>query len=197
MTARDVHQGDAVQPGDPVVVDRYTAAPASITGSRRSSLVLLAHVRPRAVPSEPVLPHRPVRRRDNDARDPSLDRRGAVLRLLRAVPALLASELWEHTDNVWLGKHPRRAQPAHEENLPEVGKYNAGQKMVFWSMSLLILVLITSGVVIWDQYFVAVHQRRAEAHRGAGALRSQRSWRSASGSSMSMRRSGCAARSAP
>jgi formate dehydrogenase subunit gamma len=25
--------------------------------------------------------------------------------------------------------------------------------MVFWSMSLLIIVLITSGVVIWDQYF--------------------------------------------
>jgi formate dehydrogenase subunit gamma len=43
---------------------------------------------------------------------------------------------------------------ANEENkLPEVGKYNAGQKMVFWSMSLFILVLITSGVVIWDQYF--------------------------------------------
>ena len=41
----------------------------------------------------------------------------------------------------------------HDENLPEVGKYNAGQKFVFWSMSFLIIVLITSGVVIWEQLF--------------------------------------------
>ncbi len=41
----------------------------------------------------------------------------------------------------------------HEEQLPEVGKYNAGQKVVFWSMSVLIIALITSGIVIWDQYF--------------------------------------------
>jgi formate dehydrogenase subunit gamma len=41
----------------------------------------------------------------------------------------------------------------HEENLPEAGKYNAGQKAVFWLMSVLILILIGSGLVIWDQYF--------------------------------------------
>ncbi len=41
----------------------------------------------------------------------------------------------------------------HEEKLPELGKYNAGQKFVFWGMSALILVLITSGFVVWDQYF--------------------------------------------
>jgi formate dehydrogenase subunit gamma len=41
----------------------------------------------------------------------------------------------------------------HEERLPEVGKYNAGQKVVFWSMSILIIVLICSGILIWDQYF--------------------------------------------
>ena len=41
----------------------------------------------------------------------------------------------------------------HEERVPEVGKYNAGQKVVFWAMSILILVLIVSGVLSWDQYF--------------------------------------------
>lgn len=41
----------------------------------------------------------------------------------------------------------------HEEKIPEIGKYNAGQKAVFWGMAVLILVLIGSGVVIWDQYF--------------------------------------------
>src|SRR5690606_12320216 len=70
--------------------------------------------------------------------------------------------LWERTDNVWMGRL-RDVLTAHDENLPEVGKYNAGQKMVFWSMSLLILVLITSGIVIWDQYFseyFSIEQKR-------------------------------------
>ena len=47
----------------------------------------------------------------------------------------------------------QRVLAAHEEKLPEVGKYNAGQKMVFWLMSVLIIILIGSGLVIWDQYF--------------------------------------------
>ena len=39
-----------------------------------------------------------------------------------------------------------------EERLPELGKYNAGQKLVFWGMSGLILVLILTGVMMWEQY---------------------------------------------
>ncbi len=41
----------------------------------------------------------------------------------------------------------------NEENLPELGKYNAGQKMVFWGMTALILLLVITGVMIWEQYF--------------------------------------------
>ncbi|WP_026155233.1 formate dehydrogenase subunit gamma [Paracoccus sp. N5] len=40
-----------------------------------------------------------------------------------------------------------------EEKLPELGKYNAGQKFIFWGMSALIVVLIVSGVMVWEQYF--------------------------------------------
>ena len=50
-----------------------------------------------------------------------------------------------------------------EEKLPEVGKYNAGQKVVFWSMSILIIILICTGIVIWDQYFfplTSIEQKR-------------------------------------
>ena len=60
--------------------------------------------------------------------------------------------LWERTDSVWMS-HPREVLSGEEEKLPEVGKYNAGQKLVFWSMSVLIVVLFTSGVVIWQRYF--------------------------------------------
>ena len=72
------------------------------------------------------------------------------------------ANLWRREDGTWLAKI-RDVLAAHEEGLPEVGKYNAGQKMVFWSMSLLILVLITSGIVIWDEYFyqyTTIEQKR-------------------------------------
>lgn len=62
------------------------------------------------------------------------------------------ANLWKREDGTWLGKL-RDVLAGHDENLPEVGKYNAGQKLVFWSMSALILILITSGIVIWDEYF--------------------------------------------
>ena len=55
-------------------------------------------------------------------------------------------------DAVWLKALPQVLK-GHEENLPELGKYNAGQKGVFWGMTILILVLVCSGLVIWDQYF--------------------------------------------
>lgn len=57
--------------------------------------------------------------------------------------------LWRRVDNVWLMKI-RAVLTGHEEELPELGKYNAGQKLVFWSMSILIVVLVVSGIVIWD-----------------------------------------------
>jgi formate dehydrogenase subunit gamma len=41
----------------------------------------------------------------------------------------------------------------HEDRLPEQGRYNAGQKIVFWSMSALIAVLFVSGLALWDTYF--------------------------------------------
>jgi len=37
--------------------------------------------------------------------------------------------------------------------MPPVGKYNAGQKMVFWSMSISLLVLLVTGFVFWRPYF--------------------------------------------
>ena len=71
--------------------------------------------------------------------------------------ALLARQfwrgnLWNRTDIDWLA-HMGDLVAGREEKMPEVGKYNAGQKAVFWSMSALIIVLISSGLIIWDQYF--------------------------------------------
>jgi formate dehydrogenase subunit gamma len=60
--------------------------------------------------------------------------------------------LWQRDDTRWMGSI-RRVLANDEEHAPEVGRYNAGQKLVFWGMTLLILVLFVSGVVIWDIYF--------------------------------------------
>lgn len=40
-----------------------------------------------------------------------------------------------------------------EDRLPELGKYNAGQKGVFWGQTALIAIMFVTGLVIWDQYF--------------------------------------------
>jgi formate dehydrogenase subunit gamma len=66
-------------------------------------------------------------------------------------------QLWKanlpaREDVVWLSKI-RDLMGGHEERLPELGKYNAGQKFIFWGMAGLIILLIASGVLIWDQYF--------------------------------------------
>lgn len=40
-----------------------------------------------------------------------------------------------------------------EENLPEIGRYNAGQKLLFFTMVACLALLLLSGIVIWRRYF--------------------------------------------
>ena len=152
MSKSEVDAGDGVHPGKPVIVDRYTAAARINHWITAISLVLLA-LSGLAL-FTPYLYFLT-----------GLFGGGQLTRIIHpwiGVVLFLSFmglffrffrlNLWERTDSVWMGR--LRDVLANEENkLPEVGKYNAGQKMVFWSMSLFILVLITSGVVIWDQYF--------------------------------------------
>jgi formate dehydrogenase subunit gamma len=60
--------------------------------------------------------------------------------------------LWKAEDGTWM-RRIRDVLTKHDENMPELGKYNAGQKLVFWGMATLIIILILSGLVAWDQYF--------------------------------------------
>jgi formate dehydrogenase subunit gamma len=56
----------------------------------------------------------------------------------------------ERTDWVWLARL-RHVLTANDHYLPEVGKYNAGQKFVFWSQFVLIATLLVTGIGLWDQ----------------------------------------------
>jgi formate dehydrogenase gamma subunit len=58
------------------------------------------------------------------------------------------ANLWRAENGTWLA-HLRDVLTNREDKLPEVGKYNAGQKAVFWLMSILIIIRICTGIVIW------------------------------------------------
>ena len=99
---------------------------------------------------------------------------------------------WNRDDIAWMGAIVRVLRN-EEEGVPEVGRFNAGQKFVFWSMALLVPVLFLTGLVIWEVYFGERPALRRSAPRNSfTAMR--RSRRSSSGSPMSTPRSGCAAR---
>ncbi len=162
MTAYDVEPGDSVHPGDPVTVDRYTGGARINHWITATCLVLLAlsglALFIRACSSSPACSA------VDSGRGPfirgsawccSSASLGLFLRFWRA-------NLWKSEDGTWLARL-RDVLSGHEERLPEVGKYNAGQKVVFWLMSILIIVLIVSGLVIWDQYFydyTTIEQKR-------------------------------------
>ena len=42
-----------------------------------------------------------------------------------------------------------------EENLPKIGRYNAGQKILFFVLIVCMVGLLLSGIVIWREYFSA------------------------------------------
>jgi formate dehydrogenase subunit gamma len=62
--------------------------------------------------------------------------------------------LWNPDDTAWVRKIDRVIEN-DEEGVPEVARFNAGQKFVFWAMALLIPVLLFTGIVIWEVYFGA------------------------------------------
>ncbi|TAM00768.1 MAG: formate dehydrogenase subunit gamma [Paraburkholderia sp.] len=70
---------------------------------------------------------------------------------------ILALRFWHHNhfdaaDRVWLRKF-RDVLAKREDNLPEVGRYNAGQKLLFFLMVVCLVLLLASGIVIWRRYF--------------------------------------------
>ncbi|WP_144147280.1 formate dehydrogenase subunit gamma [Paraburkholderia sp. BCC1884] len=69
----------------------------------------------------------------------------------------LALRYWHHNlidmdDIKWL-MHILDILNNREEGVPEVSRYNAGQKMLFWTLLPCMMVLLASGVVIWRRYF--------------------------------------------
>jgi formate dehydrogenase subunit gamma len=60
--------------------------------------------------------------------------------------------LWHRDDIAWM-RAIGRVLMNQEQGVPEVARFNPGQKFVFWAMALLVPVLFVTGIVIWDVYF--------------------------------------------
>src|ERR1700689_1571495 len=72
---------------------------------------------------------------------------------------LLALKLWrdnylQRADWIWL-RNMKDVVQNREENLPEVGRYNGGQKLLFFTIVVCLIGLLPSGIVIWRSYFSA------------------------------------------
>jgi formate dehydrogenase subunit gamma len=152
MKAYDIQEGDAVHPGNPPTVDRYTPSARVNHWITATCLVLLA-ISGLAL-FDPDLFFLSV-----------LFGGGQITRIAHPWIGVVLffsfgglflrfwkANLWRAEDGTWLARL-LDVLTNREDRLPEVGKYNAGQKSVFWLMSILIIVLICTGIVIWDQYF--------------------------------------------
>jgi len=70
---------------------------------------------------------------------------------------LLCVKFWRDNylqprDWIWLRKI-NEVVGNREENLPDVGRYNGGQKLLFFTLVVCLIGLLLSGIVIWRVYF--------------------------------------------
>jgi len=75
-------------------------------------------------------------------------------------------------DRKWLSRIGEMAD-GNDHDMPEQGKYNGGQKMMFWALALCMLLLAVSGIVLWRAYFsfpVELVRLGAVIHAAAAAV---------------------------
>ena len=70
---------------------------------------------------------------------------------------ILMLRFWHHNyldrnDVQWM-KQMDDVLNNREDRLPEIGRYNAGQKLLFFTMVVCLFLLLASGIVIWRRYF--------------------------------------------
>lgn len=99
---------------------------------------------------------------------------GVVMALFFIVMFLrfLKHNLMHRADWQWLGR-VREMMDGNDESMPEQGKYNGGQKLLFWLLALCMLVLVPTGVVLWRAYFdfpVGLVRTAAVLHAAAAVV---------------------------
>ena len=75
-------------------------------------------------------------------------------------------------DREWLSRVGELVD-GNDHNMPEQGKYNGGQKVMFWVIAACMLLLLLSGILLWRAYFsfpVDLVRLGALAHAIAAAV---------------------------
>jgi len=70
---------------------------------------------------------------------------------------LMAVKFWHHNvlsgnDRKWLGQIGD-VIANRDDRVPPIGRYNPGQKILFWLLLASMIVLLVSGVALWRPYF--------------------------------------------
>lgn len=60
--------------------------------------------------------------------------------------------IWRAADTAWM-RDSAQLIKGREDAMPPVGKYNAGQKLVFWVFGLCLLLLLVTGFMFWQPWF--------------------------------------------
>ena len=77
---------------------------------------------------------------------------GMVLAFAFLFVRLVRHNSWNSSDTRWLGSAGALMR-GDKSGMPPVGRYNAGQKAVFWLMVLCLVVLLVTGITFWQPYF--------------------------------------------
>jgi formate dehydrogenase subunit gamma len=65
---------------------------------------------------------------------------------------LWRENIWTREDTEWTRKSSELLR-GHEDAMPPVDKYNAGQKAVFWIFGVCLLLLLVTGFMFWQPWF--------------------------------------------
>jgi formate dehydrogenase subunit gamma len=79
----------------------------------------------------------------------------------------LGDNMLKSYDWAWMGRIGD-VLANRDENMPEIGKYNAAQKLMYWFTLLFMITLLVSGLIIWRQFFS--HMFSIEAIRWAALV---------------------------
>ena len=145
---------------------RYTAAERTNHWIVAISFVLAALSGTGAVSSGAVLAERTFRRRPVDPHPASVHRRSSWSWRSSSwsTARVAATTACSRGTGSGCGRW-RDVVNNREEDLPEVGRYNAGQKLLFFLMVLCLAGLFLSGIVIWRAYFASVLLRGHDPRR--------------------------------
>ena len=68
---------------------------------------------------------------------------------------LWRQNVWTDADREWM-RHSGEMLRGEKSHLPPAGKYNVGQKAVFWVAAIALVLLLATGITFWQPWFADI-----------------------------------------